>query len=814
MSGLVGDLRHALRQLVKSPGFSVAAILMLALGICANGTVFSWINATLLHPIPGAKRTGELVSLMCGTRNDSPSPPLSYLDYRDLRDNNHSFTGILAWNHDWVSLTSGDTPKRIYGANVSANYFDVLGIKPLMGRFFMPAEETPQGAPLFVVISHALWQTQFAESPEVIGKSLEINKYPFTIIGVAPEGFIGAMPGIRTDVWMPLSMNIGPSGSSESVMQHRESAWLNVTGRLRPGIGREQATQDLELLMRKIVAEYPDQHKGVNTISLDPLWRSPFGANAYLAGSLPILLAIAGVVLLLTCANIATLMLVRLVARRRELAIRQSLGANRIQLMRQMIIEGLILSLGAGAVAILLTSWSSKTLARFIPPNSNPIAINGYLDLHVVAAILVLALIASAICGAFPAWRSSRISPAEVLKEEAGSVSSGVHNQFLLSGLVVAQIALSLVLLVAAGLFLRTLQKTSQADPGFDRSHVLLASVELGSAGYSSADATAFHRQLLSKLQVLPGVTSAALADWVPLSLTRGSVNAYPEGYVPKLHESMEVRRASVTAGYFGTMKIPLLQGRAFTPQDGEDAPRVVIVDQTMANHFWPGQFPLGKRLRIYGSLYTVVGVARNTAHSWMNEPQEPLVYFSFLQMTRPQTIIHLRTQGDPRLAVPAVTQAVHELNAKLPVFDVRSLEESTQTANMFAVIETTFAGAFGILALILAASGIYGVMAYRTELRTREIGIRVALGASQRDVLGLVLNQGLKLALLGLFLGLTMSMLFARFLRGLLYGVTAMDPVTVLSVTALMSLIAVAACYLPAMKAMRIDPVTAIRTE
>jgi predicted permease len=811
MSGLIMDVRYALRQLRKSPGFTVAAMLMLALGICANGTVFSWINSTMLHPIPGASHTGDLVSLMRGERSDSPSPPFSYLDYRDLRDSNHTFTGILAYHTDWVSLTGGDAPMRAYGANVSASYFNVLGIKPLKGRFFLPAEESPQGGPFYAVIGYTLWQTRFAGDPGIVGKSVEINQYPFTIIGVAPQGFIGCMPGIRVDLWVPLSMNVGP-GSNEWAMQHRENAWLNVTGRLRPGVDRQRATQDLELLMRQLVAQYPDEHKGVNTISLDPLWRSPFGANGFMASSLPILLAIAAVVLLLTCANIATLMLVRFVSRRREIAIRQSLGANRVQLLRQMILEGFLLSLAGGGVAVLLTSWSSRSLAHFIPPNSNPLAINGYLDGNVTAAIMILAVLASLLCGALPAWRSSRVAPAEVLKEEAGSVSSGIHNQVLLSSLVVAQIALSLTLLVTAGLFLRTLKKTSEADPGFDRSHVLLASLDLGPAGYSSADAKAFQRQLLSKLEVLPGVSSAALTDWVPLSLSRGTVHAYPEGYAPKPHESVEFRRASVTPRYFETMKIPLEQGRAFTPQDEQGAPKVVIVDQSMANHFWPGQYPLGKRMQIYGTLFQVVGVARNTKHSWMNEAPEPLLYFSYMQTSGPQTIIHLRTAGDPQLVAPALEQAVHQLNAKLPVFDVFTLEQSSQTASMFTMIETTFASAFALLALVLAASGIYGVIAYRTQLRTHEIGIRIALGASHGDVLRLVLHQGLRLAVCGIALGLTMSLLLTRFLRGLLYGVSATDPLTVLSVTAVLSLIAVAACYLPALKAMRIEPVTAMR--
>jgi len=810
MTALLRDARFALRQLRKSPWFTMAAVSMLALGICATGTVFSWINGTLLHPVPGARNTGELVTVMRGAWNKSPSPPLSYPDYRDLRDGNHTFSGILGYHADWVTLTGGDTPQRINAANASANYFDVLGIKPYLGRFFRGDEEASEGGSPYLVMGYSLWKTRFGGDPEIVGKTVEINQHALTVIGVAPEGFIGCMTGVRTDAWVPLSP-IRQDGVNWQI-EGRGSPWLNVTGRLRPGVSRARATQDLELLMQHLVAQYPNDHPGVNSISLDPLWRSPFGANIYMAPSLPILLAIAGVVLLLTCANVATLMLVRFVARRREIAIRQSLGANRIQLMRQMVLEGLFLSLGGGVLAVLLTMWTSKTMARFIPPSSSPIFINGYLDARVIVAMMVLAVLASVLCGAMPAWRSSGVSPAEVLKDEAGSVTSGRSNQFLLSGLVVAQVALSLTLMVTAGLFLRTLRNTSEADPGFERSHVLLASVDLQSANYSWAETRTFDRKVLAKLAALPGVDSAAVSDWVPLSMTRGSVDAFPEGYVPKPHESTEVRNASVSPDYFQTMKIPLLQGREFKLQDREDFPLVAIVDETMANRFWPGQSAVGKRMSLYGKMFTVVGIAKNSKHQSMNETPEPVVYLSYFQFSGPQTIFHVHTKGDPQLLASQVEREVHETDGRLAVFDVLTLEESTRIANMFPMIEATFAGAFGFLALVLAASGIYGVMAYRTQLRTHEIGIRIALGASTTNVRRLVLYQGLRLAAIGLALGLSISLMLTRLVRGLLYGVSAMDPLTVVSVTAVLLLIAVGACWLPAVKAMRTDPVTAIR--
>jgi predicted permease len=421
MTGLLRDVRFALRQLRKSPGFTFTATAMLAVAICANSTVFSWIAGTMLQPIPGARDTTGLVSLMRGQWNISPSPPLSYPDYRDLRDQNHSLVGMLAYHHEWITLTGEAQPERIYLANVSANYFDLLGIKPLLGRFFRPEEENDPRPIPYVVMGYSLWKTRYAADPAIVGKSIEIARHSVTVIGVAPEGFIGAMPGIREDVWVTLN----PIGSNSWQMSRRSSAWLNVIGKLRPGVGRREATLDLETIMRRIVAAYPDDHLGVNTITLDPMWRSPFGANGYMAALLPILLAIAGVVLLLTCANVATLTLVRFVSRRREIAIRQSLGAGRTQLVRQMLLEGVAISACAGTLALLLTSWTAKTFARFIPPNSNPTELNGTMDHNVVVVIVALAFLASVLCGAFPAWRSSHVPAAEALKEESASISSG-----------------------------------------------------------------------------------------------------------------------------------------------------------------------------------------------------------------------------------------------------------------------------------------------------------------------------------------------------------------------------------------------------
>jgi len=811
MGGLLQDVRYALRPLRKSPGFAITAVLMLALGICANSTVFSWIDGTMLHPIPGARNTSELVSLERGEWNISPAPPLSYLDYRDLREQNHSLEGILAYHHDWITLTGGGTaPQRIYIANVSSNYFDLLGVKPELGRFFLPEEETRPDAVPYVVVSYSLWKTRYAGDPAIVGKAIEIARHPVTVIGVTPKGFMGAMPGIRQDVWAPLN----PIGTNAWRMTHRSGNWLNVVGRLRPGVRRDYATQDLETIMRQIVAAYPNDHLGVNTITLDPMWRSPFGANGYMAQSLPILLAIAGLVLLLTCANVATLTLVRFVSRRREIAIRQSLGSGRLRLVCQMVIEGVLVAVCAGGAALLLTFWTAKSFARFIPPNSNPIVLNGRMDQYVVLGIGVLTMLAGVLCGALPAWRSSHVPAAEVLKDEAASVTGGTHNRHLLNGLVVVQIALSLALLVCSALFLRTLRNIAHANPGFEQDHVFNASVGLNIAGYSDDDAQVIRHRILDRVGALQGVTVASLTDWVPMSFNRKTVDAYPEGYAPRPHEALEVRRADVTPRYFETLGIPIVEGRDFMRDDSEKTPRVLIVDQQAASRYWPGQDALGKRLSIWGRLFTVVGVVKNSKHAFMSEQPEPMIYMSYFQEADNETMVQVKTRGNPADMAPAVEEAIHEIDGQLPVFDVRTMRETTQMANIFVVMQSTLAGMFAVVALILAATGIYGVVAYRTALRTHEIGIRVALGAARADVLRLVLLQGIRLTAMGLVLGLALAFVLTRFTRGLLYGVSATDPLTATCVTALLAGISVLACCLPARKAMGVDPVSAIRAQ
>src|ERR1041385_5640425 len=537
---------------------------------------------------------------------------------------------------------------------------------------------------------------------------------------------------------------------------HPRAAW-------RPGVSLGTAAQDLDTLMQNIVNAYPNDHLGDNRITLDPMWRSPFGANGYMAATLPILLAFSGLVLLLTCANVAMLTLVRFVSRRRELAIRQSLGANRIQLVRQMMLEGVVLSIVAGTVALVLTSWTSKTFAWFFRASSAPIILNGSMDHNVVIGIAVSSLLVGMLCGALPAWRSSHAPAVEVLKAESASISGGTRNRRLLSALVVAQIALSLPLLLCSGLLLRTLRNLAGANPGFEQNHILTASVGLNIAGYSNDEAQLIRHKILDRVSALPGVEIVTLTDWIPMTLIQKRNDAYPEGYVPHPHESLLAENAEVGPRYFESLHIPIVEGREFTLNDDEKAPGVIIVDRTAARHYWPGQDPLGKRLRVGGGLLTVVGVARNSTHTFVNESPEPMVYISFFQHPGYETMVQVKTEGNPVDLEPAVENAIHEIDPRLPVFDVRSMRESTQMASSIAVLQSTLAGMFALIGLVLAVTGIYGVVAYRTQMRTQEIGVRMALGASRVDVLKLVLAQGVWLTGVGLALGLASALGLTR---------------------------------------------------
>src|SRR5215472_5740626 len=817
MRSLLQDIRYACRTLIKSPGFTAVATLTLALGIGANSTIFSWINATLLNPLPGVRQVDGLVSL---TRAGSNIPELifSYPDYVDLRDRNRSFSSLAAFKNCRVSLTGVGKPENVWGLLASANYFDVLEVRPVLGRGFLPAEDLKiDGAPV-VVISYGLWQTHFGGSRDIVGQSININKHPYSIVGVAPQRFQGNQTGLGADLWIPMMM--ARQIITEDMLQSRSDSDVLLFGRVKPGVSIAQAQEETKMLMKHIVEQYPEAHKGMSHApTVEPMWRASFGGNRLFYLLLPMLMAIAGVVLLLACANVANLLLVRAVVRRREIAIRLSLGASRWRLVRQHMVESLVLALAGGLMAILFTLWTSGSFTKFVPPSTSmPLALTISTDRFVYIATLAISILAAMVFGILPALRSSSLTPVAVLKEEAGSASSGLRKARLASGLVVAQLSLSLLLLICAGLFIRSFQNAQRFNPGFNPDGVLVSTYDLFSAGYSETDGREFNRQLLAKLQALPGAQSVSLASWVPLSFMWESEGIKPEGYIPQPHEQMGAAHFVVTPDYFRTMQLPLVAGREFTLLDTERSEPVAIVNQELADRYWPGQDAVGKRIGVgvgaSDRQLRVVGVARNSNYGTLNEAPQPAIYQPEFQEHRSYMTVHARVTGDPMAFAAAVESAIHELNPDLPISEVRTLRSSVELASMTERIAGTFVGTFGLLALVLAAVGIYGVIAYTTRQRTREIGIRIALGAQRVQVLRLVLGQGLRLTLIGLALGLALSLELTRFLGSLLFGIAPTDALTFCVVALLLCAVALAACYLPAQRATSVDPMVVLRYE
>jgi len=815
MNSLWQDLRYSLRVMAKAPGFATLAVLTLALGIGANTTIFSWINSTLLNPVPGLSKPNEVVSLTLSKPGDNPFP-FTYPDLEAMRDGQQSFTGIAACAFAQMSLTGTRKPERIWGMVASANYFDVLGVRPALGRGFLPEEDAkPGGAPV-AVIGYRLWQTHFGANPDIVGQTIQINQHPYTIVGVTPAAFQGSQTGVRTDVWVPIMMQAQVNAQGDLLHDHHYF-WLLGFGRLKPGVTLAQAQEEMTLHLNREVKNYPDEHKGHDSVTVYPLWRNPFGLNYFLATLLPILMCIAGLVLLLACANVANLMLVRSVGRRREIAIRISLGGSRWRLVQQLLAESLMLALAGGVVALLITFWTQGTLMKFMPVTEDlPLALNITADRTVLLATLVISILTGVIFGILPALRASAVAPFAVLKEETGTVSGGLRKARLASGLVVAQISLSLLLLICAGLFIRSFRSAQQMYPGFNPHHVLIASYDLFPAGYSETTGMEFDRQLVAKLEALPGVQSVSLSTRVPLGFGGGSTSVKPEGYVSPAKESMETQMAIVTPNFLRTMQIPLVKGRDLTLQDTKNSQRAVIVSEAFANRYWPNQEALGKKLNsdLTHEWFTVVGVARDCKVTGLNEKPTPFLYLPLYQVYRADMIINARVSGDPMTYGKTVENAVHELNPDVVVFDITTLELRDQFSSFGQRVAGTFVGAFGLLALILAAVGIYGVTAYTTRQRTREIGIRVTLGATKQDVLYLVLARGVQLMLIGVAIGVVLSWVLTRFLSGLLLGVSSTDAMTFSSVAILLCAVALFACLIPAIWAMRVDPVVALRYE
>jgi predicted permease len=810
MQGWIRDARYALRQLRKTPVFTLTAIVTLALGIGANSTVLSWMSSTLFSPVPGAHFSNTAVAIKRGTVDSD----ISYPDLVDLRAHTKTLSALVGWDETPVDLTSAGKPERLWASLTTANYFDALGVRPVLGRFFQPdAESRPGGSPV-AVLSYKTWQLLFDGDQHIVGRTIYLNQHPFTVIGVAPPRFQGSSAGLRMDVWAPLMMEKELETSSDSI-HDRSDEWLELIGVLAPGATSAKVQQELTLEMKQLARNYPDAHKGSNDALIFPLWREPESANQYLSHLLPPLMAIALVVLLLACVNVANLLLVRAVARRREMAVRLSLGANRVRLIRQLLVESVLVALAGGGLALFVTLWSARTFDRFLPPTDLPVDLNMHVDGRVLVATFVLATLTGIAFGLLPALRSSRIVPLAVLKEEAGTASGGRYKARLTSVLVIAQIALSFMLLICGGLFIRSFANAQKADPGFRADRVLLSSINLYPAGYTEATGWAFQRELLKRIQNIRGVQSVSMSTWSPLGLSYSRETVQPEGYVAQRDESMAVLDNNVGPDFLKTLGIPLVEGRDIQASDSPETQRVAVANEEFVRKYWAGKDPIGRRVKAGGDWYTVVGVAKNSKYLNLEEKIEPFLYRSVLQDYRERIVLDVLVKGDPKTFAAPVAAAVHSLNPDLPVLDQYPLSRDIEIATTGNRVGGTFVGMFGLVGLTLAAIGIYGVIAYTTRQRVHEIGIRMALGAKRRDVFELVLKQGVRMTAIGIGAGLVCSLFLMPLLpRQLLYGVTSMDPLTYLCVGFMLCVVALAACFIPAQRAAQVEPIRVLRYE
>ena len=806
------NLQYSLRTLRKRPGFTLTVVITLALGIGANATIFTWIKAVLLEPLPGIEQPERLVEVWGATRNNS-ALSLSYLDYLDYRDRNVVFSGLAAHQVQPLNLGRGGKPERVWGAVVSGNYFNVLGVKGLIGRTFLPEEDrTPNSHPV-AVIGYGLWQRDFGADPKVIGRTITLNEHDFTIIGVTPKEFGSPFAGIALDAWTPVMMKDYVALPHFSLTD-RGSRWLMVMGRLKPGVTVVQAQANIAAIARQLERTYRQTNDQMGA-AVYLLSQSPFSLKRSMQSALAVLMAAVAIVLLIACANIANLLLARAASRRKEIAVRLALGSTRWRMLGQMLTESFVLAACGAAVGLTLAFWTARSLPAFLPPYGIQVSFDTRPDVVVLAFTLGLTVITTVLFGLAPALQASRPDLVAALKDNAAALGQGQRKFPLQHALVISQMALSTVALISAGLFVRSLREAYEADPGFDPHRVLLASFDPFLSGHDDNHGREFYRRLIERVRTLPGVQSVTLARRLPLTLSGiAFANVVIDGYTPAKDEDMHLNYETVGPDYFRTMRIPLVQGRDFDERDNEHARGVVIINETMARHYWTGGDALGRRIKLDKSWLQIVGIAKDVKNRTLNEALQPFLYVPFLQDYRSNMILVARTVIEPKTMFHAVRAETAALDPKIPMFDAKTFEEHIGLSLFLQRMAATILSIFGLLALSLTAVGVYGVMAYAVSQRTRELGIRISIGASRSDVLKLILGQGLTLSVVGLIGGLVTALVVTRFSAHLLYGVSSADPVTFTVIALLLLGVAVVSGYFPARRATRIDPVVALRME
>jgi macrolide transport system ATP-binding/permease protein len=815
---MIQDLKYGARMLWRSPAFTAVAALSLALGIGANTAIFSLVNAVLLRPIP-VEQPAALASVFTTDQRNPGNLPLSHLNYKDLRDQNQVFTEMAGFTFAQLNWSTGNESEQVPAQVVSGNYFSLLGAQLSTGRGFLPEEDARPTA--VVVVSHGFWERSLGSDPAIVGKTLTFNRTPFTVVGVAPRGFTGTLLGGGPSVWVPMSMH-GVVQPNFDWYEQRRGLFIFAFGRLKPGVSLEQARANLQSVFAQLEQAFPNDNKGrsAGAVPLLDARLNPDGnGGAPVVQISMILMVVVGIVLLIACANIANLLLARATRRRREIAIRLALGAARLRLMRQLMTESVLLSTLGGVLGLLLAYWLLDVLVAADLQLPLPVDDTLTIDGRVLAFTGVLAILTGVIFGLAPAIQGSRPDVVPVLKNE--TVASGTGRGWmrfvsLRQALVVSQVALSLISLIAAGLFLRSLRDAQAIDTGFETRGVLVMNFNLGREGYTPERGQLFYDQVAERVEGLPGVLHAAVAQNPPLA--GGFLRSVmPEGADTTTQDRILVQVNSVGPGYLDTLDVPLLRGRDLAPTDTTGAPLVVVINETMAERFWPGQEALGKRFRFFGdeAFTTVVGIARNAKYNGVNEDPIPFIYQPVKQNYTPQAALHVRAAGDAGLLAGAVRRQVQEIDPTLSVFNIRTLEDQVADALAPLRINVIVLTTFGALALLLAGIGLYGVASYSVGQRTREIGVRMALGAQPSNVLRLVLGHGLLLVGVGLGVGLALAFVLAAAMpAGLLPNVSARDPWTFVATSGILGGVALLASYLPARRATRIDPLIALKAE
>jgi macrolide transport system ATP-binding/permease protein len=813
VSTVISDLRYSVRSLLKSPGLTVAAILSLGLGIGANTTIFTWVQAVLFRPIPLAADPGS-IRIAAMENRDGQSRSWSYPNYQDFRDR-ATLVDVVAQDDQTYSIAVDDTAERAWGGLVSGNFFQVMGLRPAAGRLFTPQDDvTPGGHPV-VVISHAYWQRRFSGDPGIVGRQVTINNTPMTVVGVAPAGFIGSFLGVAASAWVPMAMQREMMGGDR--MQQRGNGWMQSLVRLRPGVSEPQAQAEAASIMAQLAREHPQFNEG-RRLRIVKTWEAPFGAGTVLAPLLAVLSVLVGLVLVIACANVANLLLSKAVSRRREVAVRLSLGASRMRLVRQLLTESLLLAFIAGLGGVVMAYWTMDVIMAFAPPVDTPLDLGLRMDGTTLMFAVGVSVVTGVLFGLAPALQASSPQTMHALKEEGRSGSGGRTTGRLRSALVVSQVAVCLVLLVGAALFLRSFIAAQALSPGFDATRVLTASMDMFPSGYTGERYRDFQRRTLEAVQALPGVQSAAFGSRLPLGFGgNNSTSVTIDGYTPRENEEVVINYSTVGAGYFETMGIPIRAGREYDDSDTATSPRTIVINEAMARRYWPDGNALGKIVRFGPNASEVIGIVADSKYSSINERPLPQLFIPMARSEVSTLRLFVRASGDPAPLVADVRNAIRALDPSLPIFDARTLNEHMQVAVFAQRMAANLLGAMGVLALLLAAIGLYGVMAYAVSQRTQEMGIRLALGASPSSLLNMVVGQGMKLTLVGLAIGLTLAL--AAFgsigaVRTLLPGISPLDPVTFIAVPALLAAIAFVATWIPAKRAGRVDPVIALRVD